>query len=61
MEWTRVVINDPITWWERCEWLQKNSEYYYDDTEWAAWQIGQADIEIYVPEKTAVMYYLIWG
>jgi hypothetical protein len=60
MEWTRVVITDPITWWERCRWLEAHSEQYYDDTEWAGWQIGITDIIYYVPERDAVMYYLNW-
>lgn len=60
MEWARVVITDPITWWERCRWLEEHSEQYYDDTEWAGWQIGITDIIYYVPEKDAVMYYLNW-
>jgi hypothetical protein len=61
MEWTRIVITDPIKWWERCRWLETNCSQYYDDTDWGMWQIGQGDIIIYVPEKEAVMYYLIWS
>lgn len=61
MEWARIVITDPITWWERCKWLEENSERYYDDTCWAGWQIGFNDIVMYVPPKTALLYYLTWS
>lgn len=61
MEWARIVINDPIMWWERCKWLETNCSSYYDDTCWAGWQIGHSDIIYYVPEKEALFYYLKWS
>lgn len=60
-EWVRITITDPITWWERCQWLTENSEQYHDDTCWAGWQIGYNDIVIYVSERDAVNYYLRWA
>lgn len=61
MEWARIVITDPITWWERCKWVQEHSEQYYDDTCWGMWQIGQGDIIYYVSERDALGYYLTWS
>lgn len=60
MEWIRILITDPIRWWERCKWIETNCSAWQDHTCWAAWQIGQGDIEFYVPEKDAIMYYLYW-
>lgn len=60
MEWTRIVITDPITWWERCKWIESHCSQWQDHTEWAAWQIGIADIVYSVPEKEALWYYLSW-
>ncbi len=60
MEWTLIRIIDRVRWWERCRWIETNSSWYQDHTNWALWQIGQADIEFYVPERDAILYYLTW-
>lgn len=60
VEWTLVRITDPIKWSERCRWIEINSSCYQDHTNWALWQIGQGDIEFYVPKRDALMYYLKW-
>ncbi len=60
VEWTFVRITDRVRWWERCKWIETNSSCYQDHTNWSLWQIGQADIEFYVPERDAVRYYLTW-
>ena len=54
------MINCPITWWERCNWLQTRDENYVDTTYWAAWQIGLDDIFISVEDEVATLYYLTW-
>lgn len=56
-----ITINCPITWWERCKWIEENCSEWQDHTCWAGWQIGYNDIVFYVPEKTATIYYLTWG
>ncbi len=61
MEWTLIRITDRIRWWERCRWIETNSSWYQDHTDWAMWQIGHTDIEYYVPEKDAILYYLTWS
>ncbi len=60
VEWALVRITDRITWWERCDWIQKNCSVWQDHTDWPLWQIGLSDIEFYVPERDAVIYYLKW-
>lgn len=60
VEWALVRITDRITWWERCDWIQKNCSVWQDHTDWPMWQIGLSDIEFYVPERDAVIYYLKW-
>ena len=57
---TRVTISCPITWWERCKWIETNCKNYVDKTEWGMWQIGQDDIYYEVEEKDAIWYYLKW-
>ena len=61
MEWERILITDPIQWWERCKWIETHCSQWQDHTNWAAWQIGQDDILFYVPEKDAVLYHLHWS
>lgn len=60
VEWSLIRITDPIKWYERCQWIYENCSQWQDHTEWAGWQIGICDIEFYVPERDAVMYYLKW-
>ena len=55
-----VTITDPITWWERCKWLQERDENYVDTTYWAAWSCGMDDIFISVEDEIATLYYLTW-
>jgi hypothetical protein len=55
-----VRINDPILWWERCQWIMENCQEWHDRTQWAAFQIGLEDILIEVSEQDAVLYYLTW-
>ena len=55
-----IIINCPITWWERCKWLQGADINYADSTYWAAWQIGVDDIYITVEDEVATLYHLIW-
>jgi hypothetical protein len=57
---TTITISDPITWWERCKWLQAHDKNYVDATCWAAWQIGMDDIYISVDSEVATLYYLTW-
>jgi hypothetical protein len=61
MELVLVKITDPINWFDRCNWIEDNCVMYKDNTSWAGWQIGFSDIEFYIPERDAIMYYLIWG
>jgi hypothetical protein len=61
MELAVITITDPILWWERCNWIQKNCSQWQDHTCWAGWQIGYSDIEYSVPAQEALMYYLTWG
>jgi hypothetical protein len=61
MEWTLILITDRITWSERCHWIETNSSWYQDHTNWGLWDLGLADIEYYVPERDAVKYYLTWS
>ena len=58
---TRITISCPITWWERCKWLQERDKNYIDTTAWAAWQIGCDDIYISVEDEVATLYYLTWS
>ena len=58
---TKVKITCPITWWERCKWLQEHDTKYVDTTHWAAWQIGIDDIYISVDDEVATLYYLVWN
>ena len=60
MEWTLIRITDRLNWWERCKWIETKCSQYQDHTNWGLWQIDQGDIEFYVPEKDAIMYYLSW-
>jgi hypothetical protein len=57
---TRVTITCPITWHERCTWIEKNCKNYVDKTNWSLWQIGQDDIYFDVEDKDAVWYNLMW-
>lgn len=58
---TRVTITCPITWWEQCDWIQKNCKEWRDDTCWAGWQIGYNDIHYWVSDKDAIIFWLRWG
>ena len=58
---TRVTISCPITWWERCDWIQNNCKEWQDSTCWSAWQIGYDDIYYWVSERDAILYALRWG
>lgn len=58
---TTVTITCPITWYERCEWIEKHCKNYIDNTNWSMWQIAQDDIYFEVEEKDAIWYWLIWG
>lgn len=58
---TLVKITDPIRWDERLDWIRDNCKEWVDDTNWAGWQIGISDIEIYMSERDAVYYYLTWS
>lgn len=60
-ELVTVTITCPTTWWERCDWIEKNCKNPQDTTSWAAWQIGQDDIRFIVSKRDAIMYYLHWG
>ena len=57
---TKIIINCPVTWYERYKWLQGADRNYVDSTYWAAWQIGVDDIYITVEDEVATLYYLIW-
>jgi hypothetical protein len=57
---TRVTISCPITWYERCTWIEKNCKNWVDKTNWGMWQISQDDIHFEVEDKDATWYYLMW-
>ena len=57
---TLVKISDPIFWHDRITWIYNNCSKWEDATNWAGWQIGLSDIEIYMSERDAVYYYLRW-
>ena len=56
----KVVITDPILWYERCYWIKDHCKSAEDVTNWGMWQIAQGDIEFLMSEKDAMMYYLVW-
>lgn len=57
---TRVTIKCPITWHERCTWIETNCKNYKDETNWSLWQIGQDDIYYWLQDKDAMMFALRW-
>jgi hypothetical protein len=57
---TTITINDPITWWERRNWLYARDQQCVDTTNWQAWQVGIDDIFISVDSEVATLYYLTW-
>jgi hypothetical protein len=57
----KVIITDPILWFERTKWIASNCETAEDVTNWGMWQIAQGDIEFFMSEQDAVMYYLHWN
>ena len=57
---TRVTISCPITWYERCSWIEANCKNYKDITNWGMWQISQDDIYFLLEDKDAVWFTLIW-
>lgn len=58
---TRITISCPITWYHRCDWIEKNCENYTDLTNWSMWQIGQDDIYFLLEDKDAVWFTLVWS
>ena len=58
---TKVTITCPITWWERCKWIETNCNNHKDMTNWAMWQIGQDDIFYLLEDKDAMMFILRWA
>ena len=57
---TRITISCPITWWQRCDWIEKNCQDWKCATEWAAWQIGYDDIYYWLRDEDAIMFALRW-
>ncbi len=55
-----IMINCPVTWYTRYEWLTARDSNYLDTTNWAMWQIGMGDIFISVDDEVATLYYLTW-
>jgi hypothetical protein len=58
---TRITISCPITWFERCSWIEKNCKNWVDRTNWGMWQISQDDIHFEVEDRDATWYHLIWS
>lgn len=57
---TKITISCPITWWERCKWIETNCKNYKDTTNWGMWQISQDDIYYLLEDKDAIMFALKW-
>jgi hypothetical protein len=57
----RVTITCPITWHERCTWIEKNCKNYVDRTNWSMWQISQDDIYFDLEDNDAVLFLLRWA
>jgi hypothetical protein len=55
-----IMINCPVTWYTRYEWLRARDSHYLDTTNWPMWQIGMGDIFISVDDEVATLYYLTW-
>lgn len=61
MDLTQILILDRTDWAERCNWIEQNCDEWHDYTNWDLWGLGLSDIEYYVPEKCAIIYYLTWA
>ena len=56
-----VTIVCRITWFEQTQWIADNCVDYKDVTNWAAWTIGIDDINFYLKDRDATIFWLKWG